>query len=369
MPRFFYGNFHFEHQLADPGVEPSANLKRLNAELATSWLAIAEDGDFVWTPVPIEPNFFRDAAHQGLPDVIPVHQLSEVPRGIEFVPWGWSAEVRKLATRFQWKIDAPSEAAVRLANSRLTSEELERTWNVGLADAIKIKTLEELNRALGSPRHSHGRWVIKAEFSMSARERILGSGPATDATVNWVRRRLASQSAVFLEPWVERLDEIGIQIEVPQSGSPRLIGITPMLVDARGQYAGSDFSRGASASPSDPVDWTKAIEVALNAASSLQSREYFGPLGIDAMAYLDAERSLQIRPLQDINARLTMGRLSLGFRRLLNPGERGIWTHQAGDATKGLPFNVTRLIRTSPNEVGTEPCRHMSSIAIGRAIS
>jgi len=41
-PRLFFGNFDFEHRLAEPSSEPSAKLKRLNAELAVAWLSIAE---------------------------------------------------------------------------------------------------------------------------------------------------------------------------------------------------------------------------------------------------------------------------------------------------------------------------------------
>jgi len=55
---------------------------------------------------------------------------------------------------------------------------------------------------------------------MSARERILGQGPVTAADQNWLRRRIDLYGAVFFEPWVERIEEAGIQIEIPSIGSP-----------------------------------------------------------------------------------------------------------------------------------------------------
>ena len=118
MPRLFLGNFDFEHRLSNPRHEPNANLKRLNAELASSWLAIADDGDWVWTPSPIDAEFSIAANRAGLPRVIPATSLKVVPRGVECVPWGWSADVRILAERFGWTVRAPSDDAVRLANSR-----------------------------------------------------------------------------------------------------------------------------------------------------------------------------------------------------------------------------------------------------------
>jgi DNA-binding transcriptional ArsR family regulator len=45
------------------------------------------------------------------------------------------------------------------------------------------------------------------------------------------------------------------------------------------------------------------------------------------MQYRDENEQLHIRPLQDINARWTMGRLSLGFRKLLKPRESAKWLH------------------------------------------
>ena len=363
MPRFFYGNFDFEHRLADPTREPSAALRRLNAELATSWLAVADDGDWVWTPSSIDPFFFDEAAQMGLPRIVPVTSLSDIPREVEFVPWGWSPEVRKLANQFGWGTNAPSEDAVRLANSRATSHQLEQNGNVGLQDSRRIEAVEQFDEAIVKEENPDRRWVVKAEFGMSARERILGRGPATEADKNWVRRRLKQHGAVFFEPWVERVDEVGIQIEIPKDGPPQLLGVLPMIVDERGQYAGSWFAGYESRLLANHDLWEEATKAALSAAVYVQSRGYFGPLGIDAMLYRDADNSLRIRPLQDINARWTMGRLSLGLRRLIGAGNRGAWLHGPtvqSDVQNSVADN--RIISTSPIRVGNDPCHHLSKI-------
>ena len=365
MARFFYGNFDFEHRLADPRHEPSAALRRLNAELATSWLAIAEDGDWVWTPLSINPDFFLEATRQGLPSVVPVTSLSDVPREIEFVPWGWSAEVRKLANQFGWHMDAPAENAVRLANSRATSNELEQRGNFGLIGSRKINSLGQFDEAIQSAHATGSRWVVKAEYGMSARERILGSGPAKDADKNWVRRRLTQQGAVFFEPWVERMEEAGIQIEIPKNDPPRLIGVSPMLVDERGQYSGSWFAGHESRLFKNRDLWQQAISTALSAATHLQAFGYFGPLGIDAMLYRDSDGTIQIRPLQDINARWTMGRLSLGLRRLIRAGDQGSWLHRPKNNSQDENLlELSRVIATSPDRVGNDLCHHSSKIWI-----
>ena len=373
MPRLFLGNFDFEHRLAAPTRQLPAKLDRINAELAASWLAIADEGDYLWTPQPIAASFFEQAARDGLPRVIPVTSLDAVPRGVECVPWGWTNDMRQLCDRHGWTRNDPPHAAVRLGNSRSFSAALEREWLVGLDGATEVPQsfpdADALLKGLGPAT----RWVLKAEFGMSGRERLLGEGPLTEAARNWLCRRF-SLGRVFLEPWVARLDEIGIQIEIPRAGEPQVIGLTPLLANANGQYAGSRFAIHRTLD-----EWDAAVEVALRAAVRLQQAGYFGPLGIDAMRYRDANGRQRVRPLQDINARWTMGRLSLGWRRLCQSGESGCWLHgpvplpetdsrtiASEDDSDFLPHDPQhgRRIQTSPETVGGRPASHQSFVWI-----
>lgn len=366
VSRLFFGNFDFEHRLSEAIYEPTAKLKRLNAELAAAWLSIADDGDWLWTPLPIDEAFFTEMRRLGMPNVKPITSVSVVPSDVEFIPWGWSIEVRLLADRFGWDTSACSEKAAHLANSRATSEELERTWGVGLREARRIESLDELKTSIRSLHQSDARWVVKAEYGMSARERILGRGPMTIPDENWVRRRLDLNGVVFFEPWVERIDEIGIQIDIPAIGSPKLVGVTPMLVDRRGQYAGNWFAYSDERFENQQRFWAEATEVAIRAATHLQSIGYFGPLGIDAMIYRDVDGTIRVRPLQDINARWTMGRLSLGWQRLLEPREEGCWIHgSVNELTQLSQFDVARTVTTSPKQAGGVPCHHASQVLIG----
>ena len=381
MPRLFLGNFDFEHRLAAPTRQLPAKLDRINAELATSWLAIADDGDYLWTPQSIEAGFFEQAATDGLPRVIPVVSWNDVPRDVECVPWGWTDDIRRLCDTHGWVRNDPPDTAVRAANSRRLSAALEREWRVGLEFAGEASSIEQVERLL-SFHDPSSRWVIKAEFGMSGRERLLGGGMPTAADRNWISKRLAAGGVVFFEPWVERLDEVGIQFHVPSRGDPQFIDITPMIVNRQGQYAGSWFQSVESSHSRffhGPASWDSAIDVALRAAQRLQDLGYFGPLGVDAMRYRGTDGRTRYRPLQDINARWTMGRLSLGWRRLLKSGESGCWLHgparlsetdnrtiAVGDFHELSPCDPqrSRTIRTSPETVGGRPASHQSFVRI-----
>ena len=313
-------------------------------------MTVAEPGDFILAAGAVGQGFLDHIAAQGLSDIHIVQRSEEVPRGATLVPWGWTPELVRLAAHHGWVADAPNPHAVRTANSRRFSLELEQEWSVGLPGADVILSLEDLQRRLRG--FSAGqRWVLKANFGMSARERLLGRGPAlSDAAAGWTQKRLSIDGRVIFEPWVERIAEAGVQVTIPLRGAPHLDGVTPLLCDDSGQYRGSRFSPAAE---SDAV-WARAIETALRAGERLQQLGYFGPLGIDAMRYRDADGIERLRPLQDINARWTMGRLSLGLRRLSRRGEHATWLHvRWPTAPQSLP-NV-RSIRTSAFEINGEP--------------
>lgn len=370
MPRLFLGNFDFEHQLADPSCTSSQRLKRINDELAFVWLTIAEDGDALVAPESFEFGFLNRAADAGLPRVSTitvedVHDRLPHPRGAwELVPWGWTARLRAWAEAMHFQVHAPFEAGVRAANSRRYSYQLEQELGVALPGAAALSTVDACAQAVSTFRDADP-WVFKAEFGMSSRERVLGRGRTlTLATARWLARRLARDGVVFLEPWVTCLAEAGLQIDIPESGAPEVVGVAVMLASESGNYEGSRFD-SLEGMKSGGFDFSPGIEIGLRAARRIQALGYFGPLGIDMMHYRDAEGNEGWRPLQDINARWTMGRLCLGCRRLLRPGERGFWIHSrwdadfaerlAGDAA--APAGA-RIVRTTPFSIdGVSPRR------------
>ena len=360
MPRLFLGNFEFEHRLADLSRQLSRNLERINAELAMSWLAIADDGDLIWTPQQIEPEFLDRLRQSGLPTVIPVTSLDNLPADLEVVPWGWTDEVRRFCDVRGWRQNIPSQAAVRATNSRRFSSDLEQEWQVGLAGAGQVGSLDDVQQRI-KQFDPASRWVIKAEFGMSGRERIVGSGIPGDSQSRWIQKRLEDDGILFFEPWVDRVSEVGIQIEIPQSGAPVLVGVVPLMSDERGQYSGSEFA--PKAADSILATWDAAITISLQAASRAQQLGYFGPIGIDAMQYRDHEGVTRFRPLQDINARWTMGRLSLGWRRFLNANESGSW--RFGTTNLSDTANC-RVIETSPRTIGGSPAHHVSRVIFCR---
>ncbi len=377
MNRFFWGNFDFEEQLRGES-QRSARVERLLLELAPCWLAVADADDRIWCPAKLPAEFLTSLDRWGLPPDLFVSDIKQIPPGMELVPWGWSPAAVEFGERHRLVVNSPPLDVVQLANSREYSVENEQAADDNAKFATLCRTFEEV---FGYMQHipDETRWVIKANWSHAARERVLGRGMGiTGPDYGWIIQRLKRDGVVSWERWLQREAEIGIQWHITPGQSPQLIAITELLVDARGQYIGTRSMaapRGIGFQPvessknkddrleayptQDHAEWAQlAAEATRPIVSDLARRGYFGPVGIDAMRYFDPDSNTsRTRPLQDINARWTMGRLAAGwFARLDASGpvtwRHGRWETQAGDEP------VRLSIATSPERINGSPVVH-----------
>lgn len=393
MAYVFHGNFDFEHELSSSSYNRPRRLERLNAELATHLLALARDEDHLIFPCEPPEGFLSEAADAGFPQVQADGPVKSKPQELKMNPWGWSDAVVKLAKSYGGTNNAPPVSAVRAANCRRFSYELEQTERfsfpgcaiVDSLDALEIAVFEAA--AIWNRRPDEFDWLLKAEYSMSGRERITGRGVyLTDSSGNWIRRRLQTGERLYFEPGIVSLFELSTQwnlgqpaSHVGESPAPELIGITQLLTDGSGQYLGSAFVDVASpanffsglgelSQSSDLLN--RAVADARAAALDVQRLGYFGPLGIDAMIYQGPDGTPSLRSVQDVNARLTMGRLALEwFQRFPGSGQPA-WLlvpdgwFRDGDNIPSPENPVRRL--TSPRFVAGQPVQRVGVLMTDR---
>jgi len=310
MPRVFVGNFDFEHRLACGEGTLPRNLDRLNAELAPVWAAVAEEGEAVWTPHPNEPGALDRLAGLGLPRLTAVADPATLPGWYEAVYWGENEWSRASARRWCLRHDGCDPKVVRRVNSRRFKFELEQRLGVELAGAAIAESVADLAHAIGRLAGERG-WVLKGEFGGAGREVRFGAGAVSDADLAWAGNRFRRGLVVTAEPRLDAVDEAGIQFRVGRGGEVSFDGVTPLISRPSGGYLGSRFGDD----PTLPAAWDEAIEIGGRVAEAVAAEGYFGPLGIDAMRYRGSDGSVRVRPLQDLNARFTMGRIALGLRR------------------------------------------------------
>lgn len=347
MPRVFVGNFDFEHELTSGRRELTREVQRLAADLVSVWIAVAEPGDVIWSPTGAPSFDFRPLQTSGatLPHFVSTE--SELPRGAdwELVPWGWTSQLVAWGRARGWTCPAPPDDVIKQVNSRIFRWELEMELGVALPCSAVLHSVDEFVAHLGEHVSPDAGWVLKANYGMSGRERILARGNrASEPTLNWVRKRCSQSAGIVFEPWLERISEAGLQWKIPRSGEPKLLGVTPLLTDPTGTYRGSRIA----CSEDELEVWQQAVVVTRDVALRLQRLGYWGPAGIDAMRYRTETGEVLCRPVQDLNARYTMGRIALGLRRMIRVGHTADWLHSAELVSQAVAANpAAQVVQTT----------------------
>jgi hypothetical protein len=314
MPRIFLSNFHFEHELADSRFVPTRKLMEINARNALSWVKMAREGDVIVLPEVAAVNEIAANVREAVKGV-DVVSGDRLPLGPDWIatPWGWTTSVIELSKKNRWTMNAPSVDAVKRVNSRRYAFELESTTMLQPEPSLLAESMDDVTSFLNQSAASE--WLIKGEFGMSGRERIRVEGSLLNASqLGWLKREFSAGRAVVIEPMLDCLDEVSVHYDVEPDGVAHRVGIVALTSDARGQFAKAVVGT-VEDQQARFAEWETVLSHTDHAARDASRTGYVGPLGIDVMRYRKRDGTMAFRPLQDINARWTMGRLALEVAR------------------------------------------------------
>lgn len=231
--------------------------------------------------------------------------------------WGVTPRVLKMAEAAGLAASLPGLEAVRKVNDKRFSHGLEQQLGVALPHTGVIASGQELDRAVRDCPYD---WVLKHPFGVSGRERMLGKrGQISASARGWAERRFRQGWGLLFEPWVEQREEFSLHFQLSPSGEVEYVGACELITDAGGVYRGNRvLDRGFV----DPL----AVDLGGRAARVVADEGYWGPLGIDAFrGRLGPEPVL--RPIVELNARYTFGRMTLALGRWLPAGWCYSWCH------------------------------------------
>lgn len=228
------------------------------------------------------------------------------------VAWGVTPRVLQLAPLQEF----PSMEVVTRVNDKRFSHGLEKRLGVELPYARVVVSMDELEEAVRECPHD---WVLKHPFGVSARERAVGKrGGLSDSGRGWARKQLARWSLLF-EPWVNPRRDFSLHFQIARDGAVDYVGNCELVPDPGGVY------RGNQVLPGRPVPG-EALACGQRVARELAQSGYWGPVGIDAFEGLLGDQPV-LRPLVEINARYSFGRLTLALRDWLPEGWCLLWSH------------------------------------------
>ena len=317
----------FEPQVEDQVAGRTVARSPVADDLAVLPALFARAGDAVVAPVP-STSFLVRWREVGLviPQFIPKLDAAFLPGGRAggLVPWGWSphtaAQSAALGGHFdvRWRdLFDKAWAAEQLA--RFVAE---RPGPFALEHVgVRCRTVSEVEHARA---RIEGPVWIKAGLSTAGQHRVKVTTTGLEPKARrWLDTALA-HGDVVVEAHLPVLAEFSAHVDV---GPDRVRMRNIVRFGASGGiFRGSVVGPATAGLPAEQVRWLHEVEAwahleaaACQVGTEALARGYQGPLAIDALL---AEGGV-LKPISEVNPRMTMGRLSLELRRRV--AGQGVW--------------------------------------------
>ncbi len=286
------------------------------AGLATLIRAVVPDGATALLALPPGFDHARIAGPEGAP---PWRALADGDHVHPRIAWGADdarAPAAPTAPTAAWRerlaaLATPAIATVRGLADRRWALALAQRLGAALPGAVPATTVAEVEAAIAAPAlraaSASDAWIAKAAISAAGRDRVRRRGPLDDATRARLAR-LAARGGLVVEPWVERLVDVG-QPGLVEDRGVTLLPAHRLLTDPGGGFLGiaivaPDAPRRLGLTADEHAQ-VKAVGAAVGDA--LAAAGYRGPFTVDAFAWRDPQGARQFHPLCEVNPRLTFG--------------------------------------------------------------
>jgi uncharacterized ferritin-like protein (DUF455 family) len=254
----------------------------------------------------------------------------------------WSANfLRQILSRGSQRPEAPTFNRQSTINNRQSPAWLCTENEVG----VPVRSLAAALAAIAGIRgRGHHPVVVKQSFGVAGSNALRLLEPELlETQLRWLERAFAQNRELVVEPWLERLQDFSVQLEMTARGL-KLCGFTGLVNDPRGQFVANfaephHHTRVPKAVISqfrEPADISRRLlefydDVFARLEVELRAVDFVGPLGIDAFVYRAGD-GVRLKPIVEINPRHTMGRVlvelmrqacqnSAGVLRLVNPAQ------------------------------------------------
>jgi uncharacterized ferritin-like protein (DUF455 family) len=194
---------------------------------------------------------------------------------------------------------------------------------------VAANSIDEALAAIAKIRaRGHHKIVVKEAFGVAGSNALrLFEPEILPAQRRWLENAFARKRGLVVEPWLERLADFSVQLEMSAPGL-KLCGYTGLLADARGQFV-ANFAEPHHHKRipakiislfTEPKDISSRLlefygEIFAALESELRQVDFTGPVSIDAFVYKDASGAVKLKPVVEINPRYTMGRVLVELMR------------------------------------------------------
>jgi uncharacterized ferritin-like protein (DUF455 family) len=246
----------------------------------------------------------------------------------------WSAE---LLRKFLSSSRGRQSAQIEKDQRRLTSATTEHWLCTGNEVGVAVDSLEAAFESIAAiRRRGHHKIVVKQAIGLAGSNSLrLFEPEILETHKRWLKNSIARNHQLVVEPWLERLVDFSVQLEMTDEGL-KLCGYTVLLNDAKGQYQGNVAeSHHHTRIPAGVVKLFHRIpnvsrlmldlyaEIFVVLEAELRAVNFLGPLGIDAFVYREDGGQPRLKPIVEVNPRYTMGRVTVELMRQVCQGSSG----------------------------------------------
>ena len=240
--------------------------------------------------------------------------------------WGWDLAIRSFLMRqgvaehllpSQYQTDMIRE----LSHRRHAQQMLAQLQGEGIiGEALMTDSPSVVREYL----ETMGRIVVKAPWSSSGRGVRFLDKEMNKPDVGWISNVIVRQGTVMVEPYYNKVKDIGMEFESDGEGHVSYLGLS-LFHTANGAYTGnilaSEEEKDEMISRYITVDYLKSVQQKImTLTGSLYKGKYKGPFGVDMMVVAREDKEgFLLHPCVEINLRRTMGHVALSLTKLL-PG-------------------------------------------------
>ncbi len=296
---------------------PPLHVARMETDLSTIMMFLAEDGDKVVAnaPDPELLNFWATPLTQG--DFISVDEARRrIANGEKLTPWG---QCRSVMTKFGLAGEA-RRWTLRRTLSRETSVAVEQRLADILGEASPstlLSTKEALETALRT-RLASGGAVLKSLWSASGRGvRIYNDDGDLAAALVFGQNCIAADGAVVVECRLDRVMEFSFLFTFG-CGKADYLGVNPYHSSTNGTFGHEVIDSSAFDILNKSIPGWERIYVPTLARAleeELSGIGYEGPIGVDAMVHRDHGGRERLRCCMEVNVRHCMGHVARAVGR------------------------------------------------------
>ncbi|WP_411844790.1 DUF455 family protein [Roseibacillus persicicus] len=340
--------------------------RHLEEDLEALILANGHPDDLALMRVPPSSAHLKTLKEAGLPlpEILPLKESKQLAKRKlgGFRPWAWSPEASDLFREFS---NNPTKNTLHPWRESLAPELFSKELTRRAAEQLDLANNEShLFRDSGEAldfvkaRIEHGPLLLKPALGCAGRGHLKIETPeAVPHAERWFGQVLRIQKSLVIEPLLSRLLDFSALYDITREGEARFVAFTRLITDSRGSYRGTQV--GPKIGNLFPSDLTilfhqDCIEAGgehfsgPNFYKRVLSRQltellpgYQGPVAVDAFFHRGKNEEPQVRPVVEINARCSMGRIAHNLRRKLSPDTVGQLTiHRRKDLAGGIPAGL-----------------------------